>query len=730
MPVNNALATEVWSRYAWLRDNGHLDYVKKVTVCEDFFAGIQWDKNDLALLKASKRPALTINKIMSTLANVLGEQIFNRTDIAFKPRNDGASAEVADALTKVFMQIGDNNQLAWVRSDVFCDGVIGSRGFFDVRLDFTDSLRGEVRIEQLNPKNVLIDSDADEYDPDKWGDVIVTKWMSPDQIELLYGKADADHLRGRSDSYFPYGYDSIDRDRDRFGTPRNQHVYGTGPDAGDGNARNIRVIERQWRKLDRVRHFVDIATGDTRMVPQDWDDARVQQHLQQNSNLSLTKKLIQRIRWTVVAENVVLHDDWSPYKHFTVVPYFPYFRRGRTIGLVENLIGPQELLNKVSSQELHVVNTTANSGWKVKRNALQNMSVGELEQRGAQTGLVLELDEMTNAEKIQPNQTPSGLDRISYKAEEHIKSISGVSDYMQGFAREDVAAKSVTANKQSGQANLAKVMDNMNRTDFILARNVLDMVQEYYTEERLIYITTDRLTNTTEQITVNQPTPEGRIVNDLTLGEYAVVVTNQPERDTFEETQFDQALRLRMEAGVQLPDKYLIQSSRLKDKAEIIKQMEGDQNSPEAQAAAQLKQRASEAAVSKMEAEAMQKQSDAQLRQAKTQKELASIGEDSGQNELAMEQAKMEQEAALEMEKMEREFQLKREQMQAELALKREQMQAEMAIKQEQAKMDAAIKQEQAREDAMTKRVMAVEQARNTPKPAAGGPTTGASNNA
>jgi hypothetical protein len=730
MPVNTALATEVWSRYAWLRDNGHLDFVKKTTVCENFFAGLQWDKNDLALLKATKRPALTINKIISTLANVLGEQIFNRTDIAFKPRNEGASAEVADALTKVFMQIGDNNQLAWVRSDVFADGVIGSRGFFDVRLDFTDSLRGEVRIEQLNPKNVLIDSDADEYDPDKWGDVIVTKWMSPDQIELLYGKADADLLRGRQDSYYPYGYDSIDRDRDRFGTPRNQYTYGTGLDAAEGNARNIRVIERQWKKLDRVQHFVDLVTGDTRQVPSDWDEARVQQHLQQNPNLSLTKKLIQRIRWTVVAENVVLHDDWSPYKHFTVVPYFPYFRRGTTIGLVENLIGPQELLNKVSSQELHVVNTTANSGWKVKRNALQNMSVGELEQRGAQTGLVLELDELTNAEKIQPNQTPSGLDRISYKAEEHIKSISGVSDYMQGFAREDVAAKSVTANKQSGQANLAKVMDNMNRTDFILARNVLDLVQEYYTEERLLHITTDRLTNTTEQLVVNQLTPEGIIANNLSLGEYAVVVTNQPERDTFEETQFDQALRLRMEAGVQLPDKYLIQSSRLKDKAEIIKTMEGDQNSPEAQAAAQLKQRASEAEVSKLEAEALQKQSDAQLRQAKTQKELSSIGEDSGQNEMAMEQLKLENEMAMEEAKLAQEFQLAKEKLTMEMNLKREQMQAEMAMKREQMTAETAMKQEQAREDAMTKRVMAVEQARNNPKPAAGGPTTGASSNA
>src|SRR5574343_892062 len=625
MPVNTSLATDVWNRYTYLRDNGHLSYTQKAGQCEDFFAGMQWEQSDLALLKASRRPALTINKIISTISNVLGEQIFNRTDIAFKPRNEGATSQVADALTKVFMQIGDNNQLNWVRSDVFADGIVGSRGFFDVRLDFTDSLRGEVRIEQLNPKNVLIDADADEYDPDKWGDVIITKWMSPDQIELLYSKADAHLLRGRQDSYFPYGYDSIDRDRDRFGHPRSMYTYNTGPDSGDNNTRNIRVIERQWRKLDRVMHFVDVGTGDTRMVPPDWDQARIQQYMTQNPNLALTKKLVQRIRWTVVADNVVLHDDWSPYKHFTVVPYFPHFRRGRTVGLVDNLIGPQELLNKVSSQELHVATTTANSGWKVKRNALQNMSVAELEQRGAQTGMVLELDELNNAAEIQPNQTPSGLDRISYKAEEHIKSISGVSDYMQGFAREDVAAKSVETNKQSGQANLAKVMHNMNHSDFIPPRNVLDMVQEYYTEQRLLYITTDRLMNTTEQMTVNQPTPEGRIVNDLTLGEYAVVVTNQPERDTFEETQFDQAVRLRIEAGVQIPDKYIIQSSRLKDKAEIVKELEGDQNSPEAQAAAQLKQRANEAEVTKLEAEAMQKQSDAQLKQAKSQKELAAI---------------------------------------------------------------------------------------------------------
>lgn len=668
MADQQTLVDDTWCRYAWLRDHGHLDYLAKAARCEDFFAGLQWDSNDLALLKAQRRPALTINKILSTMSNVMGEQIYNRTDIAYQPRNEGATSEVANALTKVFMQISDNNQLAWVRSDVFADGIIGSRGYFDVRLDFSDSLRGEVRIEQLNPKNVLVDSDADEYDPDKWGDVIVTKWMDVDNIELLYGKKAADALRGRTDTYTPYGIDAMDSTRDRFGNRQDPYSYG---EERSQLVRNIRVIERQWRRLDRVQHFVDLTTGDARPVPADWPAPRLQEFLAQNPTMTVTKKLVHRIRWTVVADNQVLHDDWSPYQHFTVVPYFPYFRRGRTLGLVENLLGSQELLNKTTSQELHVVNTTANSGWMVKRNALANMSIAELEQRGAQTGLVLELDEISNAQKIQPNQIPSGLERVSYKAEEHIKSISGVSDYMQGFAREDVAAKSVQANQASGRANLAKVMDNLNRSDFMLARNILDLVQEYYTEQRLVYITTDRLGSPPQSMVVNQITPEGAIVNDLTLGEYGVVVTNQPERDTFEDSQFDQAVRLRKDVGVAIPDKYIVGASRLQDKAAIIQDMEGDKTSPEAQQMRQLQLRGQVAEVTKSEAEAASKQADAQLRLAKAQ-ELSGGSTPEEDREFLLKQREMEANLALEREKMEQEFVLKREQMQQTLVLERE----------------------------------------------------------
>jgi hypothetical protein len=627
MPVNSEAAMHQWMRYQFIRDNGHADFVRKSDKCNDFFIGEQWDANDMALLQAQKRPALTINKILSTISNVMGEQIQNRSDISFQPRS-GAPIETAETLTKVFRQIADSNQLDWKRSDMFCDGIISSRGFMDTRLDFTDSMMGEVKLENLNPKNILIDPDAEDYDPDTWNDVMITKWMTWQDIELLYSAEDAKYLKDKGTSFFPYGYDSIERERDRFGYYYNKGYAQSGPWDQSEVLRNIRVIERQHKRLDRQPHFVDLKTGDMRPIPETWNQQKVKM-VQSQYGLGMTKKLVKRVRWTVTADNVLLHDDWSPYKHFTVVPYFPYFRRGTTVGLVENLLDPQEYLNKVTSQELHVINTTANSGWIVSNGKLTNMTIEELEQRGAETGLVMEVEGDPNSAvaKIQPNATPTGLDRFSYKAEEHIKSISGINDYQTGNAREDVSAKAVALNQNKGALNLSAPMDAMQRTDFIMARNILDMVQEFYTEPRILNITSNRVTGDQESVEVNQPDPQtGTITNDLTIGEYDVIVSSTPARETLEDSQFEQALSLR-ELGVNLPDEVLIENSRLNKRGQIVKTMREEAQSTESQYAEQLAKLQAELELAKIKAESARIEADAALKQAKADQTMAEIAE-------------------------------------------------------------------------------------------------------
>ena len=102
------LARGQWEAYTRARDHGHQDYIALAKRCDAFYRGEQWDAADLATLDDQGRPALTINTILPTINTVLGEQSTRRMDVTFKPRGSGQQA-IADVLTKLYMQIGDNN---------------------------------------------------------------------------------------------------------------------------------------------------------------------------------------------------------------------------------------------------------------------------------------------------------------------------------------------------------------------------------------------------------------------------------------------------------------------------------------------------------------------------------------------------------------------------------------------------------------------------------------------
>ena len=71
----------------------------------------------------------------------------------------------------------------------------------------------------------------------------------------------------------------------------------------------------------------------------------------------------------------------------------------------------------LASGASRVVATTANSGWISEENSLANMDDDELEARGAETGLSIVYKRGSNPpQKIQPNQVPSGVDKLIDRA--------------------------------------------------------------------------------------------------------------------------------------------------------------------------------------------------------------------------------------------------------------------------------------------------------------------------
>jgi hypothetical protein len=255
------------------------------------------------------------------------------------------------------------------------------------------------------------------------------------------------------------------------------------------------------------------------------------------------------------------------------------------------------------------------------------MTPDDLEEHGAETGLVLEYARGTNPPtKITPNSIPTGLDRIGQKAAINIKAISGVNDSMLGSDSAEVSGIAMREKSARGAIMIQVPLDNLKKARQYLAEKVLNLIQTFYSEQRLIQITdeSDPL-KPREEIVINQLTPEGQIVNNLTIGEYDVVVATAPARDSFDEVQFAEALNLR-QVGVAIPDDAIIEYSHLTKKGELakrIRMLTGVERSPEQEEAAAVQQQIQmqqvKLEIAKLEAEVKKISSEAAVNIAKVQ---------------------------------------------------------------------------------------------------------------
>ena len=186
---------------------------------------------------------------------------------------------------------------------------------------------------------------------------------------------------------------------------------------------------------------------------------------------------------------------------------------------------------------------------------------------------------------------------------------------------------------------------------------MLELIQTFYSETRVIQVTNEEdPLKPREPMVINQMTPEGDIINDLTLGEYDVVVATAPARDSFDEVQFAEALNLR-QVGVAIPDDAIIEYSHLAKKGELakrIRMMTGVEKSPEQMEAAmmvqQMQMQEAQLELAKLEAEVQRISSEAAVNVAKAQTTASEpdiqIAELQGKIEMKMQELQLRRELA------------------------------------------------------------------------------------
>lgn len=589
--LDNSQAIENWHRYLYAKWRGHLEYTEIARRNENMYlgGGKQWLEEDKSILRNQGRPFYEFNQIKPSINTALGYQIHNRMDVAFRPRGEKGDGNVATILNKLVKQVLDSTQFQWHETQMFGDGLIEQRGYYDLRMNFDKNIKGEIDLATLDPRDVIPDPDAKSYDPDKWADVMVTRWLTLDEIESLYGRNARDLAEKSGDESSDWGFQDGETERSKFGGirfPGQYDAFG----AHDDGLKRFRVIDRQRFVFEMTDCLVFPEAGNI-VVMDTLSQESIDTALKDGAVKA--RRMHRRVRWVVATYSTTLFDQYSPYDHFTVIPYFAYFRRGETRGMVDDAIGPQEVLNKAVSQEVHIINTTANSGWTVEENSLTNMSTEELNDVGAKTGLIVEYKKGSQRpEKIQPNQVPPGIDKLIAMSTKALKDVT-VPDAMRGQEGNAVSGIAKQADQFASQQQLAVPLDNLTYTRNLLAKRLLKLIQRYYDSYRMFRITeTDPVTGKPidSVLEINKFDPSiGAYVNDVTVGDYDVVITEQPMQVTFENSQFQQALEMR-EKGVAIPDATVIRYSNLADKHQIMDQLAGQQQpqDPKAEAGAEL----------------------------------------------------------------------------------------------------------------------------------------------
>jgi len=558
--------------YRWIRAvKPHNEWAEKAKVCVQFLEGEQWTPEEKAILRQMRRTSLTLNKIAPLYRLIMGYQSSNRLDVTFMPTSDARSSEdIATVLNNVFKSESNRTDLNYVDTDVFADGLATGRGYWDIKMDFSENDLGEVDYVAADPFAKYIDPDCNTYNIGESAAYIQdTVWTNVDAINERYGSEAAlavqnvmsPHYHSNILSYLGDFEVSPDRFFGGYADEKDMSdwadVYHT--DFIDHQAKQVRLLDSQYKMESIMPCFIDLETGDKEPVPEEWIKNpaiidKVLAYAEQRENpLEVRDRPVKRVRHTVTCGDIVLWDKWSIYKDYTTVGYFPYFRRGKTRGALEDLIDPQREINKKRSVLTDILNRNANSGWMYEENTLDADQEENLRRYGSSPGINVKYKRKGDGksqskppQRIEPGNYPQGLDRLEEKSGEDLNEISGINQSALGQLDTVQSGRAIEARQRQAVLSIQMYSDNFSRSKKTQGRLSLQHFQDFYTEHRIYRILGEDSQLATYEINKKEQFGQNSVtrMNDITVGKYSVHVDEVPISATFKQAQFEETMMI------------------------------------------------------------------------------------------------------------------------------------------------------------------------------------------
>jgi hypothetical protein len=472
----DGLAGEIVKRWREARDHWSR-WREEARECYGFYAGIQWNEDDLARLAEEMRPAIVFNRVAPLVDAVLGHEANNRVEIRYVPRTQG-DVRVAEMLTNASAYFRDQCDAEHEESDAFRDTLISGMGWTQIRLSDERNPQYDLVEERVDPLEMLPDPGARKPNlaDARW--LLREKRMSREEIAVLW----PDHDLAQAMPGWASGTAGMASDR------------GYGDGAGDRHGDDgWLVLEYQWKDVQQTWMVSRPDTGErTALDAEDFEERR-----EDIEKLGLSVEMQRRTvvrRAFLIGNDIVQQDAPCPH-HFsyTAITGKRDHEGGVWFGIVRSLLDPQRWANKWLSQMLHIVNSNAKGGVMLERSAAVDAS--DFEARWADpAGIIWLNDGALRQGQVMPKPPPvwpAGVERLLEHATRAFTEVSGVNAELLGLVDRQQPGVLEWQRKQSAVTLLAPLFDALRRFRKMKGRTWLYWMQHYIADGRLVRIVSD-----------------------------------------------------------------------------------------------------------------------------------------------------------------------------------------------------------------------------------------------
>lgn len=490
--------------------------------------GDQWPDRVKRDREAEGRPCLTVNRMNSSIRQVVNDARQNKPSIKVSPVDSGGDPDTAEVINGIVRSV-ERRSNADVAYDTAIDhAVTGGFGFWRLSIDYVseETFDQEIRVNRIiNPLMVHWDTNSTEFDASDWAYGFVSDWLTQEEFERKYPNAD-------SKAAFP-------------GDPRDSSSYWLEDD-------KIRIAEYFLREVRSEKLLLvgiyDMATQRPIPVPMDADEFK--EVKQRAAELGMPEPEVLRerdvekfhVKRYVLNANEVLNGDGEDWPGSTI-PIIPVWgdevvSEGRRWfrSMIRDARDPQIMYNYWRTASTELVALAPKAPWVVAEGQIAQEDMADWQSSNVRSLAMLKYQPVQGAAMPQRQGfagVPAGALQEALNASNDIEETTGLFPANRGKPSNETSGRAIMARQREGDTSNFHFIDNLNRAIRYAGQCMVEIIPAVYGPRQAVQILGEDSSEKVVKLAQGGgQLPDGEKLYDLNTGRYDVHVKSGPSYAT------------------------------------------------------------------------------------------------------------------------------------------------------------------------------------------------------